>query len=134
MTSLINHIQKLTELSVEPFECRRFGWLVIGMGELLYGELLEILSDNLLGQVVIKDVVIDRHPEIAVMFEGRIQVLIFGLEDFIQRIGEYVQRGERHSKRVFIFQDSPVHLAHFAERVGERSLQARRVHHVVRAS
>ena len=55
----VNHIQELTELTVEPFKRGWFGRLVKGMCEFLNGELMKMPSDDLFGQVVIKDIVID---------------------------------------------------------------------------
>ena len=46
---LFDHIQKLTEFTVKPFEGRRFRRLVIGMGELLNGEILKVCAHDLFG-------------------------------------------------------------------------------------
>lgn len=113
----ISSLQKLTKFAVEPLERRRIWRLVEGMCELLDREILEVSSDDLLGEGVIQDIVVDRHPEITRVCKPAC-VLIFGLEDLAQRIGEHIQRGEWHAQGVFVFEDAHVHTAGFAQGIG----------------
>jgi len=119
---LLDPLQKHTELTVKPFEGGRFGRLVVGMAELLDGDLLEVRFDDLFGQGVVQYVVVDGHAEIAGDVERRMFIVIFDLEDFIQSVSEHIQRGERHTQGVLAFQNAPIHIADFAQRVGQGSL------------
>jgi len=51
--------QEMTKLSVEPFEGRWHRGLVVGICELLDGDLLEVLSHDLFGEIIVQDVVVD---------------------------------------------------------------------------
>ena len=90
-------------------------------------------TDDLFGQCVIENIVIDGHAKITGDPEGRMFIVVFNLEDLIHGVGEPIQRGDGHAQSVLVCQDAPVHAADFTQRIGQWTLQTWRIHHVMDA-
>lgn len=116
---------------IEPFKGWRFGRLMIGMCEFLNGDVLKLLPNDLLSQIIVQYIVVDRHAKIAGVGELRFHGSVFHLKNFIHCMSEHFQRRARYAKGMFAFQNPSIHLADLAERVCQRPFKMWRVHNPV---
>ena len=92
--------------------------MVIRMRKFLDGDARKMLPDDLFGQGVAQEIVVDGHAEIAGNIERSARGAILHAEDFIQGVGQNVQRSQWDFERVLAFENAPLHFAELAEGEG----------------
>ena len=112
----------MAEFFIQPLECGWVGRLVVWQVEFLDGQVAEQAANDLLGQIVGNQVIIDRHSEKARCVKRCHWRNELAAENLIHSVREYIQRGARQAQGLFSFQDALVDVGKPADRSGQRHL------------